>query len=51
MDWFPTMVAPMVADLYFLAWPRQAKKALSPKFGEWWHFFGKEDIPAIKPPL
>ena len=34
MDWFPAMVALMVADLYFFAWPRQAKIALLPDFGE-----------------
>ena len=31
-----------------LAWPRQTKIALSPKFGEWRHFFWKEDLPTIK---
>ena len=41
MDWFPAMVALMVADLYFLAWPRQAKIALSPNFGEKQYFLGK----------
>ena len=51
MDWFPAVVALMVADLYFFAWPHHAKIALSPKFGEGRHFFGKEDLPTIKQPL
>ena len=51
MDWSPAMVALMVAYLYFSAWPRQAKIALLPKFGEWRHFFGKEDLSTIKQPL
>ena len=41
MDWFPAKVAIMLADLYFLAWPRQAKIALSLNFGEKRHFLGK----------
>ena len=41
MDWFPAMMALMVADLYLLAWPRQAKIALSPNFGEKRHVLGK----------
>ena len=45
MDWFPAMAALMVADLYFLAWPRQAKIALSPNFGEKRHFLERVNHP------
>ena len=38
MDWFPAMVALMVADL---AWPHQAKIVSSPNFGGRRHFVGK----------
>ena len=53
MDWFPAMVALMVADLYFLVWPRQAKLVLSPnsvEFRQMAAFFGKEDFPTIMQP-
>ena len=44
MDWFPAMVALMVAGLSFLTWPRKAKIAQAA-------FCRKEDLPTIKQPL
>ena len=52
MDWFPTieMVALKVANLSFIAWPRQGKIAVSELQREA-AFCGKEDLQTIKQPL
>ena len=46
------MVALMVADLHFLAWPRQAKIASSlAEIQRMAAFFGKEGLPTIYQPI